>query len=272
VTTHDPFIDHSYMVCMFQYDSTLTNPMSQSRLRPRPRNPSCHLHLAGQKPTDIKWGDVLVEYVVEYIGVFTTMEKAEAHLKSGEKKVIIPIPFANAPMFVMGVKHEKYDNFLKIIINAFCINCLAPLAKVIHDNFDMPSKRLWYYGRRATQNIIPASVGIARAMGKAIAELNGKLTGMVFHVSTPSVLVMDLICCLEKVVKQASEGPLNETLGYTDQVVSCNFNSDTHSSIFDAEAGITLSEHFVKLISGYNNELATAMWVVGLYGPHARQR
>ncbi|KAL1763915.1 glyceraldehyde-3-phosphate dehydrogenase [Sigmodon hispidus] len=235
VAINDPFIHFNYMVYMFQYDST---------------------HGKFNGTVKAENGKL---YIVESTGVFTIKDKAGGYLKGGTKGVINSAPSADVPMFVMDLNHENYDNSLKIVSNASCnTNCLALLAKVIHDNFciveglmttvhaitatqktvDGSSGKLWRDGCGAAQNIIPASTGVANAMDKVIPELNGKLTGMVFPVPTPNVSVADLTCCLEKaakyddikkVVKQASEGPLKGFLGYTeDQFVSCEFNRESH--------------------------------------------
>merc|ERR1712044_5218 len=248
-----------------------------------------------RNPDEIKWGEAGAEYVVESSGVFTAKEKAALHLKGGAKKVIISAPSADAPMFVMGVNEDKYDKSLTVVSNASCTtNCLAPLAKVINDNFgiieglmttvhavtatqktvDGPSGKDWRGGRGAAQNIIPSSTGAAKAVGKVIPDLNGKLTGMAFRVPTPDVSVVDLTVRLQKEttyeeicqkIKEASEGPLKGILGYTnEQVVSTDFVGDTHSSIFDAKAGIMLSSTFVKLVSWYDNEYGYSNRVIDL--------
>jgi len=224
------------------------------------------------------------------------VDKASAHLKGGAKKVIISAPSADAPMFVMGVNEEKYQSDKDhVVSNASCTtNCLAPLAKVVHDEFgiieglmttvhattatqktvDGPSGKLWRDGRGAAQNIIPASTGAAKAVGKVIPELNGKLTGMAFRVPTPDVSVVDLTVRLEKpasmdaikeAVKKAAAGKMKGILCYTeDQVVSTDFVGDYHSSIFDADACISLNPHFVKLIAWYDNEFGYSCRVVDL--------
>lgn len=297
VAVNDPFIDLDYMVYMFKYDST------HGRYPGEVKAEGGKLVVDGQAisvfseraPSAIPWGKAGAEYVVESTGVFTTIEKAKAHLDGGAKKVIISAPSADAPMFVMGVNQESYDKSMNIISNASCTtNCLAPLAKVINDNFgiveglmttvhaftatqktvDGPSGKAWRDGRTAGTNIIPASTGAAKAVGKVIPELNGKLTGMAFRVPVPDVSVVDLTCrlnksadyeAIKKVVKEASEGKMKGILGYTeDQVVSSDFITDTHSSYFDAKAGIALNNNFVKLISWYDNEFGYSNRVVDL--------
>merc|ERR1712002_709980 len=228
-------------------------------------------------------------------GVFTTIEKAGLHFKGGAKKVVISAPSADAPMFVMGVNEEKYSKDMNVVSNASCTtNCLAPIAKVLHDKFgileglmttvhattatqktvDGPSAKDWRGGRGAGQNIIPSSTGAAKAVGKVIPELNGKLTGMAFRVPTPDVSVVDLTVRLktgasyEEIcakIKEASEGSLKGVLGYTeDMVVSTDFLGDDRSSIFDAKAGIQLSNTFVKLVSWYDNEFGYSNRVIDL--------
>merc|ERR1712114_93958 len=276
VAINDPFIPLDYMVYMFKYDST------HGQFKGEVKEDGKFLYVNGQKitvfnerdPTAIKWADAGAEYIVESTGVFTSTEKASMHMSGGAKKVIISAPSPDAPMFVMGVNHEKYDPGLKVFSNSSCTtNCLAPLAKVIHDNYvileglmttvhattatqktvDGPSGKDWRGGRGAQQNIIPSGTGAAKAVGKVIPELNGKLTGMAFRVPTPDVSVVDLTVRLErgasyadicKCIKDASKGSLKGILGYTDEdVVSCDFYGDDRSSIFDAKAGIQLPIH-----------------------------
>jgi glyceraldehyde 3-phosphate dehydrogenase len=303
VAVNDPFIDTEYMVYLFKYDSTHgrfngTVKAENGKLVISYPNQAPHtISVYNSKdPAEIPWGTAGADYVVESTGVFTTIDKASAHLKGGAKKVIISAPSADAPMFVMGVNEDKYDASKDhVISNASCTtNCLAPLAKVVHDEFgiieglmttvhavtatqktvDGPSGKLWRDGRGAAQNIIPASTGAAKAVGKVIPELNGKLTGMAFRVPTPDVSVVDLtirtekpapLDAIKKVVKEASEGKLKGILGYTEeQVVSTDFTTSTESSIFDAGACIGLNPHFVKLVSWYDNEYGYSNRVVDL--------
>ncbi|XP_028061867.1 glyceraldehyde-3-phosphate dehydrogenase, cytosolic-like isoform X3 [Camellia sinensis] len=248
-----------------------------------------------RNPEEIPWRETGAEFVVESTGVFTDKEKAAAHLKGGAKKVIISAPSKDAPMFVVGVNEKEYKPDLDIVSNASCTtNCLAPLAKVIHDRFgiveglmttvhsitatqktvDGPSSKDWRGGRAASFNIIPSSTGAAKAVGKVLPALNGKLTGMAFRVPTVDVSVVDLTVRLEKgasyqqikdAIKEESGGKLKGIMGYTeDDVVSTDFVGDSRSCIFDAKAGIALNEHFVKLIAWYDNEWGYSSRVVDL--------
>lgn len=294
---NDPFIDLDYMVYMFKYDST------HGRFKGDVHTKDGKLVVNGHRisvfaerdPTSINWKAGDAEYIVESTGVFTTVEKASAHLKGGAKKVIISAPSADAPMYVCGVNLESYKSSDPVISNASCTtNCLAPLAKVIHDEFgiveglmttvhattatqktvDGPSNKDWRGGRGAAANIIPSSTGAAKAVGKVIPSLNGKLTGMAFRVPTSDVSVVDLVVRLEKsatydeikaALKKASEGHLKGILGYTeDEVVSTDFVGDEHSSIFDGKAGIALNKNFVKLVAWYDNEWGYSKRVVDL--------
>lgn len=248
-----------------------------------------------RNPEEIPWGETGAEFIVESTGVFTDKEKAAAHLKGGAKKVVISAPSKDAPMFVVGVNEKEYTPDLDIVSNASCTtNCLAPLAKVINDRFgiveglmttvhsitatqktvDGPSMKDWRGGRAASFNIIPSSTGAAKAVGKVLPALNGKLTGMAFRVPTVDVSVVDLTVRLEKAasydeikeaIKEESEGNLKGILGYTDEdVVSTDFVGDNRSSIFDAKAGIALSSNFVKLVSWYDNEWGYSSRVIDL--------
>jgi glyceraldehyde 3-phosphate dehydrogenase len=289
VCINDPFIDLEYMVYMFRYDSTHgqfkgTIKTENGKLVVNDKHIAVY---AERDPASIPWGKEGAEYVVESTGVFTTVEKCQAHIKGGAKKVIISAPSADAPMLVIGCNEETYDPAtMPVISNASCTtNCLAPLAKVIHDKFtivealmttihaytatqktvDGPSNKDWRGGRHAATNIIPSATGAAKAVGKVIPSLNGKLTGMAFRVPVSDVSVVDLTCRIEKgatyeeikaAVKEASESAkLKGILGYTeDEVVSSDFITSTYSSVFDAKAGISLNNNFVKLVSWYDNE------------------
>lgn len=297
VAVNDPFIDLDYMVYMFKYDSTHgTYPGEIKSEGGKLVVDGKAIEVFGERdPANIPWSKTGAAYVVESTGVFTTKDKASAHFKGGATKVIISAPSADAPMYVMGVNEKSYTKSENVVSNASCTtNCLAPLAKVINDKFgiveglmttihavtatqkcvDGPSGKNWRDGRGAFQNIIPASTGAAKAVGKVIPELNGKLTGMAFRVPVPDVSVVDLTCRLakettyeeiKKVLKEASQGEMKGILGYTeDMVVSQDFKGDIRSSIFDAAAGIMLSPTFVKLVSWYDNEFGYSNRVIDL--------
>ncbi|KAG4118790.1 hypothetical protein ERO13_D11G039000v2 [Gossypium hirsutum] len=299
VAVNDPFITTDYMTYMFKYDS-VHGQWKHHELKVK----DSKTLLFGEKPVtvfgirnpeEIPWGETGAEYIVESTGVFTDKDKAAAHLKGGAKKVIISAPSKDAPMHVMGVNEKDYKPEYDIISNASCTtNCLAPLAKAIHDKFgiieglmttvhsitatqktvDGPSMKDWRGGRAASFNIIPSSTGAANAVGKVLPALNGKLTGMAFRVPTVDVSVVDLTVRLEKAasydeikaaIKVAAEGELKGILGYTDEdLVSTDFVGDSRSSIFDAKAGIALNEKFAKLVSWYDNEWGYSTRVVDL--------
>ncbi|XP_072607247.1 glyceraldehyde-3-phosphate dehydrogenase, testis-specific isoform X2 [Vulpes vulpes] len=300
VAVNDPFIDPEYMVYMFKYDST------HGRYKGSVEHRNGKLVVDNQEisvfqckqPRDIPWKSVGNPFVVESTGVYLSLEEASGHIEAGALRVVISAPSPDAPMFVMGVNEKSYDPAsMKVVSNASCTtNCLAPLAKVIHERFgileglmttvhsytatqktvDGPSKKAWRDGRGAHQNIIPASTGAAKAVGKVIPDLKGKLTGMAFRVPTPDVSVVDLTCrlaqptpyeAIKEAIKAAAKGPLAGILAYTeDEVVSTDFVGNTHSSIFDANAGIALNNSFVKLISWYDNEFGYSHRVVDLLG------
>ncbi|KAH7528270.1 hypothetical protein FEM48_Zijuj05G0054700 [Ziziphus jujuba var. spinosa] len=286
---NDPFIDVNYMTYMFKYDS-VHGQWKHHDLKVKDNKTllfgekSVAVH-ACRNPEEIPWAESGAEYIVESTGVFTDKDKAAAHLKGGAKKVIISAPSKDAPMFVVGVNEHEYKPELNIISNASCTtNCLAPLAKVINDKFgiieatqktvDGPSSKDWRGGRAASFNIIPSSTGAAKAVGKVLPSLNGKLTGMAFRVPTVDVSVVDLTVRLSKpatyeqikaAIKEESEGKLKGILGYTeDDVVSTDFVGDNRSSIFDAKAGIALNDTFVKLVAWYDNEWGYSTRVVDL--------
>lgn len=281
-------VDADYMAYMLKYDST------HGRFEGDVRVEDGYLIVRDQKiritaekdPAKLAWDQIGATHIVESTGLFLDKEKASLHLQAGAKKVIISAPAKDdTPTFVMGVNNDSYQSDMDIISNASCTtNCLAPLAKVIHDNFgieeglmttihavtatqktvDGPSVKDWRGGRGAYQNIIPSSTGAAKAVGLVIPSLKGKLTGMSFRVPVPNVSVVDLTCKLQKetnyeeiksAIKLASETNLKGILGYTeDPVVSSDFMSDKRTSIFDADAGIMLNEKFVKLVAWYDNE------------------
>jgi len=297
VAVNDPFIDPTYAAYMLKYDSTHGQFKGEVKVSGSDLtvNGKTVKFYSERDPANIPWAETGAYYVVESTGVFTTTDKAKAHLKGGAKKVVISAPSADAPMFVMGVNEKSYDPKIEVVSNASCTtNCLAPLAKVIHDKYtiieglmttihsytatqktvDGPSAKDWRGGRTAAQNIIPSSTGAAKAVGKVIPDLNGKLTGMSMRVPTSNVSVVDLTVRIEKpasyedikkTIKAASEGELKGILGYTeDEVVSTDMNGDPHSSIFDAKAGISLNDNFVKLVSWYDNEWGYSRRVLDL--------
>ena len=290
VAVNDPFCDVKYAAYLFKYDSThgiykgtVDYDEAASTLIVDGKSIA---FMAVRNPNECPWGEKGADIVCESTGIFTTIEKASMHCEGGAKKVIISAPSADAPMFVMGVNHTTYTTDINILSNASCTtNCLGPLAKVIHEKYgiieglmttvhattatqktvDGPSGKDWRGGRGAGQNIIPASTGAAKAVGKVLPALNGKLTGMAFRVPTPDVSVVDLTCKLatettyddiKATMKAAAESPeYKGIIGYTeDQVVSTDFQGDARTSIFDAGAGIGLTSTFFKLVSWYDNE------------------
>jgi glyceraldehyde 3-phosphate dehydrogenase len=295
---NDPGMTPDYMAYMLRYDTMhgqFTGSIEYDEESITVNGKKIMVY-AKFKPEEIPWGELGVEYVVESTGLFLTKEKAQGHLDAGAKKVIMSAPSKDdTPMFVMGVNNTTYDTSMNFVSNASCTtNCLAPIAKVLHDNFgitdglmttvhsttatqktvDGPSKKDWRGGRAAAGNIIPSSTGAAKAVGKVIPSLNGKLTGMSMRVPTLDVSVVDLTVNLAKpakydeicaAMKKASEGELKGILGYTeDAVVSSDFLGDTHTSIFDAGAGIALTDTFVKVVAWYDNEIGYSNKVLDL--------
>eukprot|EP01112_Ceratiomyxa_fruticulosa_P015159 TRINITY_DN442_c0_g1_i1.p1 TRINITY_DN442_c0_g1~~TRINITY_DN442_c0_g1_i1.p1 ORF type:complete len:336 (-),score=82.64 TRINITY_DN442_c0_g1_i1:110-1117(-) len=298
VAINEPFMDVDYMVYMFKYDSVhgrFKGTVESHDGKFVVNGNEIRVHVE-RDPANIPWAQDGAEYVVESTGLFTTSAKAAAHLKGGAKRVIISAPSEDAPMFVMGVNEETFKDDIQILSNASCTtNCLAPLAKVIHENFgiveglmttvhaitatqktvDGPSGKDWRAGRSGLTNVIPATTGAAKAVGKVIPALNGKLTGMSFRVPNADVSVVDLTVRLEKptsydqikhVLKEASlSEKYRRFIDYTeDEVVSSDFIGSSHSCVFDAKAGIALNPHFVKLIAWYDNEMGYSHRVIDL--------
>lgn len=297
VAINDPMLDLEYMCYLFKYDSThgIFKGSVESEGGKLCVNEKQISVYALREPAQIPWGKHDVDVVIESTGIFTTADKASMHLQGGAKKVIISAPSPDAPMFVMGVNHSTYKPDVKVLSNASCTtNCIAPLAMVLDKEFgiveglmttvhsvtatqktvDGPSGKDWRAGRGASQNIIPASTGAAKAVGKVLPQLNGKLTGMAFRVSTPDVSVVDLTVKLAKpakydnivaAVKSYAEGPLKGILTYTDKMaVSSDFIGDTSSCVFDIGAGISLNDTFVKLVAWYDNEYGYSNRIVDL--------
>ena len=289
VVAVNDLIDVNYLAYLLRYDSTHRQFQGDVRVENNNLivNGKSIRITAERDPNELRWGDIGADYVLESTGFFLTDDKARAHINAGAKRVVMSAPSKDeTPMFVMGVNHKEYKG-QEIVSNASCTtNCLAPLAKVVNDNFgivsglmttvhattatqkpvDSPSHKDWRGGRGAGQSIIPSSTGAAKAVGRVIPELNGKLTGMAFRVPTPDVSVVDLTVNLEKstsyeevkaAMKAAAEGELKGILGYTnDQVVSNDLLGDSATSVFDAGAGMALNDRFMKLVAWYDNEWA----------------
>ena len=298
VAINDPFLTADYACYLYKYDTihgkadSELKAMNDTTLRLNRKNIA---FFAEKEPDAIDWSKAGAEYIIECTGKFTKAEDAIRHLKGGAKKVIISAPGKGCPTFVMGVNEDKYTSDMTVVSNASCTtNCLAPLVRVIDDVYgveeglmstvhsttatqrtvDGPSLKDWRGGRAAAQNIIPSSTGAAKAVGKVIPSLNGKLTGMSFRVPTADVSVVDLTCTLKTAatyqqicdaIKEAANGSMKGVLDYTaDQVVSSDFLGNTHTSIFDEKAGIALTDNFVKLVSWYDNEIGYSNKVLEL--------
>lgn len=298
VGINDPFLAPDYMAYLLKYDSV--HGRMKHAVQAKDNSivvGDTEIAVFGEKtPESIAWAACGADYIVDATGKFKTTEQAMGHLAAGARRVVLTAPTSDdTPMFVMGVNHETYQSQMQVVSNASCTtNCLAPVAKVLHDNFgiveglmttvhamtatqtvtDGQSGKQWRDGRAASSNIIPASTGAAKAVGKIIPELDGKLTGMAFRVPVQNVSVVDLTCRLEKgasydeiksVMKAAANGPMKGVLGYTEEaVVSSDFIGESCTSIFDADAGMSLNPHFVKVVSWYDNEWGYSCKVLDL--------